>query len=90
MVGNAVATMVWSSAPRNIASMMPITIERISAWVSGLPADFGCGFGVDPADALAGFDIIGGVSWQPRPAQARTAQPRYSLSRLYTMAKREV
>ena len=28
--------MVWSSAPRNIASMMPITTERTSACVSGL------------------------------------------------------
>jgi hypothetical protein len=27
--------MVWSSAPRNIASMMPITIARTSAWLSG-------------------------------------------------------
>src|SRR5665647_967091 len=27
--------MVWSSAPRNIASMMPSTIALISGWVSG-------------------------------------------------------
>src|SRR4249919_3864327 len=36
MVGSAVATMVWSSAPRNIASMMPKTMRRISACESGL------------------------------------------------------
>ena len=34
MVGSAVATMVWSSAPRNIASMMPSTMLRTSGWVS--------------------------------------------------------
>src|SRR5215472_10961307 len=28
--------MVWSSAPRNIASRMPITIVRTPAWSSGL------------------------------------------------------
>ncbi len=33
MVGSAVATMVWSSAPRNIASMMPMTMARISGCV---------------------------------------------------------
>src|SRR5215210_315926 len=36
MVGIAVATMVWSSAPRNIASMIPNTMRRISACDSGL------------------------------------------------------
>ena len=35
MVGRAVATMVWSSAPRNIASMMPARMPRIAAWSSG-------------------------------------------------------
>ena len=34
MVGSAVATMVWSSAPKNIASMMPTTMVRISGWES--------------------------------------------------------
>ena len=38
MVGSAVATMVWSSAPRNIASMMPSTIVRISGCVSACGA----------------------------------------------------
>src|SRR5215831_12927022 len=33
MVGIAVATIVWLSAARNIATMMPMTIARISAWV---------------------------------------------------------
>src|SRR5690242_723678 len=36
IVGKAVATMVWSSAPRNIASMIPKTMRRISACESGL------------------------------------------------------
>ncbi len=41
MVGSAVATMVWSSAPRNIVSMMPMTMVRISGCVSALAAVFG-------------------------------------------------
>src|SRR5580704_1369099 len=35
MVGNAVATMVWSSAARNIVSMMLIRMVRTSLGVSG-------------------------------------------------------
>ena len=35
MVGSAVATMVWSSAARNIVSSRLIRIVRTSVWVSG-------------------------------------------------------
>ena len=34
MAGKAAAMMVWSSAPRNIATPTPITIVRISTWDS--------------------------------------------------------
>ena len=34
VVGNAVATMVWLSAARNIASVSPSTMVRISPWLS--------------------------------------------------------
>ena len=35
MVGSAVATMVWSSAARNIVTIRLIRMVRVSAWVSG-------------------------------------------------------
>ena len=35
MVGSAVATMVWSSAARNIVSIRLIRMVRTSSWVSG-------------------------------------------------------
>src|SRR3954471_12439902 len=34
MVGRAVATIVWSSAARNIASITPTRMVRISAWLT--------------------------------------------------------
>src|SRR5215470_8119081 len=42
--------MVWSSAPRNIASRMPITMVRTPAWSSGLGETARWGFmeEVDP------------------------------------------
>jgi hypothetical protein len=63
MVGSAVATMVWSSAPRNIASMMPPMIGTISPWLSaggaltagaGLAAGGLFGFGVGLIETLTG------------------------------------
>src|SRR5215472_13202622 len=38
MVGSAVATMVWLSAARNMASISPTTMARISAWVGARSA----------------------------------------------------
>src|SRR6185369_7268412 len=35
MVGNAVATMVWSSAARNMVSIRLIRMVRTSLWLSG-------------------------------------------------------
>src|SRR5512137_2039650 len=50
MVGSAVAMMVWSSAPRNIASMMPSTLVLISGCVSARGSGSASGF------AARGFD----------------------------------
>ena len=48
MVGRAVATMVWLSAARNIASMRPNTMVRISSWLSTQRPGCGpdCGSGI--------------------------------------------
>src|SRR5262249_27787079 len=59
MVGSAVATMVWSSAPRNIASMMPSTMVLISGWVSPR--------GSGSCSGLAGF---GAALWAGGPCRA--------------------
>src|SRR5665647_1541751 len=62
MVGSAVATMVWSSAPRNIASMMPSTIALISGWVSAR-GSLACGWCLGafvlmrPLDAASGAPL---------------------------------
>src|SRR6476620_8620336 len=39
MVGSAGATMVCSSALKNIASMMPMMIERAAAWPTDVTAE---------------------------------------------------
>src|SRR5262252_9105147 len=68
MVGSAVATMVWSRAPRNIASIMPRTMVRISGWVSRRGSGGGSGLAVrgltsgfasDFASGLAGVLLSG-------------------------------
>src|SRR5664280_2784374 len=66
MVGSAVATMVWSSAPRNIASMMPSTTARISGCVSGAGAGFAgaCDFGFLGFTLMRACDAARGPSWQ--------------------------
>src|SRR5215212_5196440 len=82
MVGIAVATMVWSRAPRNIASMIPNTMRRISACDSGLcPAQWlwawGARLGFLGDAVLAEFisGILGQlVSWALHRPQRRGLQ----------------
>ena len=76
MVGSAVATMVWSSAPRNIASMMPSTMARISGCVSArsparttastalrLRLAFQLGRVGSPAFVVCGWETDFGLRW---------------------------
>jgi hypothetical protein len=54
MVGSVVATMVWLSAARNIATMRPNRMVRISPWLStqrpGCGSDRRGGIGSEGAD----------------------------------------
>src|ERR1017187_1192829 len=64
MVGSAVATMVWSSAPRNIASMMPSTMARTSGCVSGRGGAGACGLGFLGLATMGAFDAARAAPWQ--------------------------
>src|ERR1017187_1903988 len=64
MVGSAVATMVWSSAPRNIASMMPSTMARTSGCVSGRGGASACGLGFLGLATMGAFDAARAAPWQ--------------------------
>src|SRR5665811_452923 len=66
MVGSAVATMVWSSAPRNIASMMPSTMARTSGCVSGRGSGFAgaCGLDFLGLATMGAFDAARAAPWQ--------------------------
>src|SRR5450755_4721123 len=66
MVGSAVATMVWSSAPRNIASMMPSTMARTSGCVSGRGSGFAgaCDLDFLGLATMGAFDAARAAPWQ--------------------------
>src|SRR5260370_16135738 len=77
--GSAVATMVWSSAERNIASMAPAMTTRISDGASDINRDCRCGacqtLAAEARAVNASLDTSAATATQGLPVHRRLARP---------------
>src|SRR4051812_25700239 len=79
----AVATIVWSRAARNMASMIPTTIERMVAWSSGVAAVYGSASIVFAKDGHARRrSLLAGVAPSRHATEMSAQSPADVLARL--------